>query len=480
MSAPSVLWQPNPGPQTAFLACPVREILYGGAKGGGKTAAIGPKALKHVQMYGEHSYVLILRESFPQLREIMDRMRPLCLTMGGRYSKQEKTWAFPSGARVQFGHVQDGYDPYWGQEYSLIIIDEVTRTIPTEQDYHMLLGSLRNSHGIPTSVILTSNPGGPGHSWVKERFMNVPPLTVQRDPKTRLERVYIPAKLSDNPKLPEEYRLQLQQMSEKEQDAYLGGNWSAFEGTVFDLKPGVHLWTWADFRERTKQAGIPKEWTRFRVMDWGYSHPFAIYWIAVDYEGRAYAYREWYGVKVDGSGKVQADKGVSMNPTDVAKRIKEIETHHGEKMAESWTGPDLDSAGPGDTTAGITRLEYFQRQGIHFSNWNAGKDSRPAKKAALHERLAYSEQEWPGLVLIVDKADPDTCHHAARTIPALEYDTAKGGEDIDTRMEDHPYDALSAFCLMRPWKPKPAKTDRERMFPKRGERRKDSGSWMSK
>ena len=98
-----VLWAPNPGPQTAFLACPVREILYGGAKGGGKTDAIGPKALKHIETHGRWATVLILRETFPQLTEIMERMRPLCLALGGVYNKVEKTWRFPSGARIIFG-----------------------------------------------------------------------------------------------------------------------------------------------------------------------------------------------------------------------------------------------------------------------------------------------------------------------------------------------------------------------------------------
>jgi hypothetical protein len=124
----------------AFLACPVREILYGGAKGGGKTDAIGPKVLKHVTMYGQWASVLILRESYPQLTEIIDRMKPLCLAAGGVYSKSEKTWTFPSGARVLFGHASDGCDPYWGKEYSLIVVDEVTRTLKTESDYLMLLG----------------------------------------------------------------------------------------------------------------------------------------------------------------------------------------------------------------------------------------------------------------------------------------------------------------------------------------------------
>jgi hypothetical protein len=36
-TAYTVGWEPQPGPQTALLACPVFEVFFGGARGGGKT-----------------------------------------------------------------------------------------------------------------------------------------------------------------------------------------------------------------------------------------------------------------------------------------------------------------------------------------------------------------------------------------------------------------------------------------------------------
>lgn len=448
-----VAWMPHPGPQTAFLACPVREILYGGAKGGGKTDAIGPKALKHVQQYGQWATVLILRETFQQLTEIMERMRPLCRALSGAYNKTEKTWRFPSGARIIFGHLGKGCDPYWGQEYSLIIVDEVTRTLPDEADYLKLLGSLRNSHGVPCQVILTSNPGGKGHAWVKQRFMMMPPLTVFTDPKTGLQRVYIPASLRDNPSLPPEYRLQLEQMSEKERRAFLEGDWSAFEGTVFNIEPGIHSWTWAQFKERTGEDSIPASWLRFRVMDWGYARPFAIHWIAVAPGGRAFVYREWYGVATDANGKFQPNVGVQMAPEDVAERVARIEREAGETIAAGWTGPDLFNKGRGDYGASKAPNEHFQAHGVHWLAWNAS--DRVAGKLALHHRMRYTRDEgeaiteWPGLIWITEE-----CPHALRTIPALEYDKLVP-EDVDSTGEDHVYDADKGFCVMRTWEPPP-------------------------
>jgi len=457
MATAKVAWKPNPGPQAAFLACPVREILYGGAKGGGKTDAIGPKALKHIERYGQWATVLILRENYPQLTEIMERMRPLCLLLGGRYNKVEKTWRFPSGARIIFGHLSDGADPYWGQEYSLIIIDEVTRTIKTESDYLKLLGSLRNSHGIPCSVVLTSNPGGEGHNWVKARFMSAPPLTVIKDERTGLERVFIPARLEDNPQLGPEYRLQLEQMGEAERRAFLEGDWSAFEGSVFKLEQGIHIWTWAQFRERTGKDRPPKEWTRFRSMDWGYAKPFGIYWYAVDYEGRAYVYREWYGIAKDGKGQFIPNEGARLAPEKVAEKIAAIEQNAAEAIASGWTGPDLFFEVRQDQAGGKKIVDHFTEKGLFWEAWTASSGSRVAGKMALHQRLDYergddgSILEYPGLIFIAEE-----CPHAIRTIPALEYDEHQP-EQVDTDGEDHAYDSISGFCKMKPWNPPPKK-----------------------
>lgn len=481
MAAP-VLWQPNPGQQKRFLACPVREILYGGAKGGGKTAAIGPKALKHVQQHGQWATVLILRETYPQLTEIMERMRPLCLAQGATYNKVEKTWRFPSGARIIFGHLGNGADPYWGQEYSMIIVDEVTRTIKTEADYLKLLGSLRSSHGVPCSVVLTSNPGGQGHNWVKARFMSVPPMTVQRDERSGLERVFIPATLSDNPKLPAEYRHQLEQMGDAERRAFLEGDWSAFEGAVFKLDPGVHVWTWAQFKERTGHDRIPAEWNRFRTMDWGSARPFAIYWYAQDFKGRTYVYREWYGVAHDRQGNPIPNQGVGMLPEEVAKGIKKIEAEGlvladgkraPERILAAWTGPDLFQAGRRDQ-GGRAINEAFAAEGVHWTAWAAGEGSRIAGKTALHQRLNLKAMEdGPALVFIAEETP-----HAQRTLPALEYDR-HNPEDVDSTGDDHGYDSLRGYCIMRPWQPVEAKSPDDSFIEKLKAKRNGGGTWMS-
>ena len=467
-------WRPNRGPQAAFLMCPVGEILYGGAKGGGKSDAIGPKAVKHALKYGEHATVLILRETMPQLRDLMKRVRPHCLRAGATFNKVEKTWTFPNGASVIFGHLSAGCDPYWGQEYSLIIIDEVTRCLATEVEYLELLGSLRSSRGIPCQVVLTSNPGGKGHNWVKARFMGVPPLTVQKDPESGLERVFIPASLRDNPHLPPSYAHLLAQMPDAEREAFLEGNWDAFEGRIFRLVPGVHLWSMAAFKERTGHDAIPADWTRFRSYDHGFARPGACLWFAVDPEGRAYVYREFYTVEKDSKGAFVPNSGARMEPRKVAARIKELSGK--ETYSASWTGPDLFYEVRQDQAGGVKVASHFEAEQLHFTAWRANDGSRLAGKQALHQRLAYEMDEdgtpttWPGLVILGDAAP-----HLVRTLPALEYDP-HDVELWDSDGEDHAPDALMGFCKMRPWAPRQAKEHDPLMEIRK---RAGGGSWMS-
>lgn len=423
--------------------------------------------------------MLILRQSFPQLTEIMERMRPLCLAAGAKWHEQRKTWRFTNGSRIIFGHLADGCDPYWGQEYSLIIVDEVTRCIDSESEYLKLLGSLRNSHGVPCSVILTSNPGGSGHGWVKQRFMNVPPYTIQRDERSGLERVFIPASLKDNPMLPADYRAQLEQMGEAERKAFLDGDWDAFEGTVFRFVPGVHTWTWKQFKERTGHDRPPLEWTRFRSLDWGYAKPFACYWYAMDYEGRAYVYREWYGIAKDGKGDFIPNEGARLEPAKVAEKIANIERESGERIVTGWAGPDIGFEVRQDQGGGKKIEDHFRDHGVLWQYWTASAGSRIAGKMALHQRLAYevgedgAVLEWPGLIFITEETP-----HAIRTITALEYDQHQP-EQVDSDGEDHAYDSLSGFAKMKPWKTIEKKDIDPFEAAKRKAKRGDK-SWMAR
>ena len=439
-----LVWTANKGAQEDLVFDAIgqtREILFGGQKGGGKSGAIPALALGHVNDNPTHSRVLILRETFGELDDLIDMMRDFCLAAGATWNEQKKVWTFPCGGKIRFGHLGDGCRPYWGREFSLIIIDELTRCIETERDYMMLLGSLRNSKGVPCQVIAMSNPGGKGHAWVKARFKDAaPPRTIIKDERTGLERVFIPAGLKDNEhNLGPEYRLNLEQLPEAERDAYLNGNWDAFEGRIFKLLPGIHIWTWAQFNQRNglpeDNRAIPSEWLRYRTYDHGFARPGACYWYAVDHEGRAFIYRELYTVARDSRGGFVADDGAKLPPRDVAIAIRDMS--QGEKYAANWTGPDLFNDVRQDQAGGVKIATHFEAEGIFFTAWRVGDGSRIAGKQALHQRLSFESGEdgspltWPGLVILDDAAP-----HLCRTLPALEYSKSQP-EIWDKTSEDH-------------------------------------------
>jgi hypothetical protein len=161
------------------------------------------------------------------------------------------------------------------------------------------------------------------------------------------------------------------------------------------------------------------------------------------------------------------------------RMLATIEEDADEAIALGWTGPDLFTSGRADISAGIKIYEYFLKHGVVFTPWSAGPGSRKAKMAAFFERLYYEKDDDgafrvnPGIVFIEEE-----CPHAIRTIPALEYDPNLGGEDVQTDMEDHAYDSISGFCLMRPWKPKRPVEGLSAMFPKRADG--DRHTWLSR
>lgn len=309
----------------------------------------------------------------------------------------------------------------------------------------------------------TCNPDGKGLNWVKAMFIDVakPMQLVRRwvtNPITGdrqcITQKFIPSLLKDNAYLRDtSYALRMANLGEADRKALLEGDWEAYVGTVFNLVEGVHKWSWDKLKEITGHSKIPDDWLRFRLMDWGFAKPFAVLWIAVDYEGRAYVYREYYGCAVDGNGRFIPNEGVRQTAQAVARKIADIERETGERISFAWSGPDIDHLGRGDHELGRKISESFRDEGIYWDHWNANAGSRIAKKQHLHGRLSYdiaddgTIKRYPALVILRDE-----CPHLIRTLPMLEYDKHIP-EDVNSDGEDHLYDALAGFCLMRTWEP---------------------------
>ena len=215
--------------QRAFLLLDCREALFGGSAGGGKSDALLMAALQYVDVPGYAA--LILRRTYPQLTKsegLVPRAHEWLSGTDAKWNDARATYTFPSGARLEFGHLQierDKYN-YQGAAYQTIVFDELTQF--EESQYLYLFSRHRRLEGsnVPLRMRAGSNPGGTGHEWVKQRFIV--------EGRSR-DRVFVPARLSENPHLDREsYMESLAELDPVTRAQLLSGDWSArTSGSLF-------------------------------------------------------------------------------------------------------------------------------------------------------------------------------------------------------------------------------------------------------
>lgn len=437
----NIIWEPQPK-QKAFMKRKEFECLYGGAAGGGKSDALVVEALRQVHI--PHYKGLILRKTYPQLSELIDKsllIYPRAIP-GARYNSTTHTWTFPSGAKIIFGsmnHKQDRIN-YQGKSFDFIGFDELTHFDFDEYTY--LYSRCRpNGPGTECYIRATTNPGGKGHNWVKDRFITAaPPMTPivdnveVTDNKGKVitlerDRVFVPATVFDNQKLLDNdptYIASLGMMPEAEKKALLYGDWDSFSGQVFtewrnDPKHyDDRLWTHV-----VNPFPIPDTWPIYRAMDWGYAKPFSIGWYAVAPGGCLYRIRELYGCTGE------PNTGVKWTPQKTAGEIYEIE-HDDPMLRDKYIYGVADSA-IFSSDNGVPIIEAFEEQGIYFDKSAKGNGSRIHGKMQCHYRFAFDENGRPMFQVF------NTCKHFIRCIPSLVY-SETNVEDVDTSQEDHNYD----------------------------------------
>ena len=199
-----VIWEPQAGPQTLLLSCPVEEVLFGGARGGGKSDALLGDWIAHASRWGANAAGLLIRRTLLELEEIKKRAQQLFPALGATFAVKENRWTFPNGATLRFGYLEADADAdrYQGHQYTWIGIDEAG-AFKSPAAIDMLRATLRSAAGVHCVMRLSANPGGRGQEWLKERFIDAaPPFTPHID-KDGIERVFIPSKLEDNKKLHE-------------------------------------------------------------------------------------------------------------------------------------------------------------------------------------------------------------------------------------------------------------------------------------
>lgn len=447
-----VIWQPQPGPQTFLLECPVFEVFYGGARGGGKTESSIGDWLQHASMYGEHAIGIFFRRKLVQLAEVIARTKQLFPKLGAKYNEQQKTWTMSNGARLKFAYLEKDSDAeeYQGHNYTRVYVEEVTN-FPSPDPINKLRATLRSGAGVPCGMRLTGNPGGAGHNWVKRRYIDPNPkgFTLITDDTeieldgvkqiVKLDRVFIPSKLSDNVLLIRNdptYILRLRQSgSAALVKAWLEGNWDIIDGAFFDeWDEGTHVLDTQAF------AGfIRPSWLRFRAFDWGSYRPFSTGWYALVEETTVHAdlvfpkgalikYREWYGAQ-------GPNKGLKMGADLVAQGI--VERERGERIRYGVADPSIFIRDGGPSIA--------ESMSLNRCNWRRADNKRKAGAEALRQRLVGIDDR-PMLYFY------DCCEDTIRTLPTLQHDD-KDVEDVDTEAEDHAYDETRYAVMSRPWIP---------------------------
>lgn len=401
-----VVWKPHKK-QTEFLSLPdtIFEALYGGSAGGGKSDALIMLPIIR-GFYKEPRFKgIIFRRTYPELEsEIIVRTQNgiNCLNgesikysdFGAKYNSEKRRWTFPSGAIVQFGHVEYESDvrKYDTAEYNYMAFDELT-SFSEFQYIYLSRTRCRSSSKLPAIVRGATNPGNVGHAWVRRHFIEPAPYgSLIVDKKTGLKRIFIQAKPTDNPHLDPNYVQKLSGLPEAERRAKLDGDWWTFEGQVFEDFRADHFPDEPDNALHViPPQDLPSYWPRILAIDWGFSANTVALWGAVAPNNRLYIYREYVTKKAK----------ISEWASEIGK------SSHGEEFKDlvlcqsAWQNRGED----------LLIAEQFEKY--------SGLRARPADNRRIHGKMLLQEYlRWspkPARKVIEGSFDPDFANKVLRS-----------------------------------------------------------------
>ena len=447
--------------QKMFLDLNDKEALFGGATGGGKTAALLADALKYVDV--PNYSALLLRRNFPDLVQeggLISLSQEWLRPTSAKWHEQKKEWTFPSGARLRFGYLDTENDKfrYQGGEYQYIGFDELTQFSYTQYKY--MFSRLRKREGInvPLRIRGATNPGGVGGQWVYDRFIpedfspnQADELKVwEKDQENNVKTLFVPSMLRDNPSLDQESYLEsLMELDEVTREQYLKGDWLIqVRGDILYTYSEIHsVISWSQFASVFGERQIPKHWRVSVYQDFGTTegHPCVTSWFATAGQNAP----EVNGISI--ADKVFLYRGMMLTQAtarDTAARIKQV---MGDEVSQchKWQMSH---------EAASERIEYNQ-QGLPFTAWPTGR-TRGVEQLKNAFAVADKDKEHPfkrgvygcpQLLLIVDDselASPRTDAGLARWRAenvAYHWNVPKSGE---TPTQLVPYPLFNDACFV--------------------------------
>ena len=507
-----VVWQPLPGSQTLAMSCPAQVILYHGSRGPSKTDAQLLRFRARVgQGYGRHWRGIIFDREYKNLDDLVSKSQRWFpeFNDGCRFinSKSDYKWVWKTGEELLFRTVKKEQD-YWGfhgQEFPFIGWNELTK-YPNEKLFEAMSSCNRSSfrpedfpyyingklladkgltqyvrddhkHAverllseIPLETFATCNPNGPGHNWVKKKFINAAPMgkilrtkinvfNPQSGKREDVEKtqVHIFGSYRENKYLSPVYVASLESIDEpNKRRAWLMGDWDVVSGGMFDD-------LWDSKLHVVTPFTIPSTWRIDRSFDWGSSHPFSVGWWAESdgcevtmpdgtirntIKGDIYRIAEWYGstgrpnegLRLLGSdismGIIQRELNMGIHdrvqPGPADNSIWDVE--NGNSIADSmskkvkingkiykgvlWTRSDKSA---GSRIAGWEKIRLFMRSAKPAPMLDENGKRIPGQ---------FTPREFPGLFVF------NNCKYFIDLVPVLPRDD-DNPDDVDTDAEDH-------------------------------------------
>lgn len=425
-----VIWQPQPGPQEMLVNCPITLIGYGGARGGGKTdGVLGKFALKQ-EMLGEAFNAIFFRRELPQADDLIERAKQIYLPLRAHWQEQKKQFTFPNGARLRFRPLANDADAekFQGQNISDAAVEEAG-AYPDPAPIFKLFGALRGSGN--GQIILTFNPGGVGHKWLKDLFIKPWPtgkkiLYRELPDGKKFDYIYIPSRIKDNQILlarDPSYISRLHMVGSPELvRAWLEGDFEIHEGTYFPEWSSRHI---------VAPFNIPKHWPRYLGYDWGYRSPFAAVWGAVS------SGRDDFGVEVPfPKGSIVIYREMSGKGVDNRQQAEMIAAAGQYENVHAAADPSIFNTQGGPSIADQFHQVFAK---YRHPNFRLADNDRISGWSQIRQRLVAN----PPLLYIASN-----CHQLIDTLPALVMDK-NNPEDADSTGDDHHCDALRYLCKER-------------------------------